>query len=107
MDELDRILASDDPLVPSARLHRARDDRGAHRGGRGAAVAVSVGPFRAGRRCLRGRGGVHVRGFCRRRGAERSLEELAQCRAPSEALVVAVVSVSVAEVFRLRARADF
>ena len=107
MDDLDRILASEDPLVPSrgftARVMEAVD-----------AAATEPPPlpfpwarFAIGRRCLPGLRGIVGVGARQRRGGRTVLDGLDMLPGLGEALVAAVVSVSVAQVFRHRARAGF
>ena len=106
MDELDRILAAADPLVPSAgfanRVMTAV---------RTAATEEPPLPFPWARfalgiaACVAA--AVSIAWFLSSVGAEAIGEELARVPGADAALLVAAVSVSVAEAFRLRARADF
>ena len=106
MDELDRILASDDSLTPSAgftaRVMTAVQS---------AAVEEPPLPFPWGRfafgiaACVAA--AASSAWFLASVDAAVVGKELARVPGAPEALVVAAVSVSVAEAFRLRARADF
>jgi hypothetical protein len=106
MDDLDRILAADDPLVPSAgfanRVMTAV---------RTAAAEEPPLPFPWGRFALGVAACVAAAAsgawFLGSVDAGAVGEELARVPGAREALFVAAVSVSVAEAFRLRARADF
>jgi len=106
MDELDRILAAADPLVPSAgfanRVMTAV---------RTAAAEEPPLPFPWGRfafgiaACVAT--AVSSAWFLASVGAGAVAQELARVPGAGAALFVAAVSVSAAEAFRLRARADF
>ena len=106
MDDLDRILAADDPLVaPAGFTNRVMTAV------RTVANEEPPLPFPWGRFALGLAACVAAAAssawFLSSVGAGAVAQELARVPGASEALVVAAVSVSVAEAFRRRARADF
>ena len=106
MDELDRILADDDPLTPAsgftARVMTAVKD---------AAAEESPLPFPWTRfavglaACVAA--AVSIASFLSLVGAREALQGVTETPGVSEALIATAISASVAQLVRNRARADF